>query len=340
MHEVDRSGRKTGVATRGPFPGTTLPPEPSAGEGLPRLADKLDPEEQNTGTRLPRLGATPPEGPGHGPTGDGVTAPPALVLSDIVVRFGARRVLDHIQITIHEGEFVGVIGPNGAGKSTLLKVVLGLVRPESGEVRLPALPSANRRPGHLIGYVPQRFDPDPDLPIRARDLVGLGLDGHRFGFPLPSRDRAARVTEALRRVDALGYEDAPVGRLSGGELERLLIAQALVSQPRLLLLDEPLASLDIRSANAIIRMLERIARQDKMTVLLVTHDMNPLLPVMDRLLYLANGHAAIGRVEDVVREDVLRKLYGYDVEVLRVRDRILVVGDETADEEIAASHHL
>lgn len=270
-----------------------------------------------------------------------VTAPgsPALVIAGVVVRFGARLVLDRIGLSAQEGEFIGVIGPNGAGKSTLLKVLVGLVRPESGEVRFPALEGARGRLGAQIGYVPQRFDLDPDLPLRARDLVGLGFDGHRFGFSLPSRAREARVDEALARVDALRYANRPVGRLSGGELERLLIAQALVSRPRLLLLDEPLASLDIRSAAEIVQVVNRIAHEERVTVLLVTHDMNPLLPVMDRILYLANGHAAVGPVDQVVQRDVLRGLYGYDVDVVRVRDRILVVGDEPAAEDLPARHH-
>lgn len=262
---------------------------------------------------------------------------PLVALSDVVVRFGARTVLDHIDVQVEAGEFVGIIGPNGAGKSTLLKVLLGIVPPESGRVDFPGLHLAGRRPGSLVGYVPQRFDPDPDLPLRARDLVGLGLDGHRLGFGLPSRSRDARIHEALARVDALRYADAPVGRLSGGELERLLIAQALVSRPRLLLLDEPLASLDIRSANEIVQVVSRIVCADHVTVLLVTHDMNPLLPVMDRILYLANGHAALGRVKDVVQREVLRTLYGYDVDVIHVRDRILVVGDERATGEVTTT---
>lgn len=264
---------------------------------------------------------------------------PVVELTDVVVRFDARRVLDGISFRVELGEFLGIIGPNGAGKSTLLKVLLGLVRPESGAIRFPALDDEGGGTGSRIGYVPQRFDPDPDMPLRARDLVGLGLDGHRFGFSLPNRARQARVEEALARVDALHYANRPVGRLSGGELERLLIAQALVSRPRLLLLDEPLASLDIRAAGEIVQVVSRIAHEEQVTVLLVTHDMNPLLPVMDRILYLAGGHAAVGPVDAVVQRDVLRTLYGYDVDVIRVRDRILVVGDELAGGDPAAHHH-
>ncbi len=271
------------------------------------------------------------------PRPSGQTA--VMELDAIVVTFGNRRVLDGISLRVAAGEVVGVIGPNGAGKSTLLKVILGVIAPESGRVSFPALNLNGRRPGSLVGYVPQQFAPDPDLPLRARDLVGLGLDGHRWGFSLPNPSRDARVSEALELVGALAYADAPVGRLSGGELQRLLIAQALVSRPRLLLLDEPLASLDIRSANEVVEVVHRVARDQRVTILLVTHDMNPLLPVMDRILYLANGHAALGRVDEVVRRDVLRSLYGYDVDVIRVRDRILVVGDELASGDAARRQH-
>lgn len=294
-------------------------------------AVEADPDVTSTATPVPCT---------HPAPGAETRTMPLLELSDIVVAFGTRRVLDGISLSVAEGEFVGVIGPNGAGKSTLLKVILGLITPASGAVRFPALHLRGHRPGSLVGYVPQRFDPDPDLPLRARDLVGLGLDGHRWGFPLPNRTREARVEEALLRVDALRYADAPVGRLSGGELQRLLIAQALVSRPRLLLLDEPLASLDIRSTNEIVEVVHRVAHEQHVTVLLVTHDMNPLLPVMDRILYLANGHAALGRVDEVVRRDVLRSLYGYDVDVLRVRNRILVVGDELASGDAARRRHM
>ncbi|WP_206918197.1 metal ABC transporter ATP-binding protein [Alicyclobacillus suci] len=254
-----------------------------------------------------------------------------LELNDIVVQFGQRTVLDHIDVAIEAGEFVGLIGPNGAGKTTLLRVILGLLSPNHGEVRVDG--KSVRKRNRAIGYVPQKIHLDPDTPLRGRDLVGLGLDGHRFGVPLPSRKRRARIDEVLEAVDALRFADAPVGRLSGGEQQRLLIAQALLTDPKILLLDEPLSNLDIRSAHEVVRLVGRLGKERGIAVILVAHDMNPLLGHMDKVLYLAEGHAAMGEVDAVIQSEVLSRLYGYEVEVLRVRGRVLVVGgrDEEAD---------
>jgi len=247
-----------------------------------------------------------------------------LTLDGIQVRFQDRQILHNIQFSILPGEFVGLIGPNGAGKTTLLRVILGLMMPNQGTVRVAGRLVRHGNP--QVGYVPQKIHLDPDTPLRARDLVALGLDGHRWGIPLPSRLRRQKVEEMLRAVDALSFADAPVGRLSGGEQQRLLIAQALLTQPKILLLDEPLSNLDIRSAHEVVRLVSRIAQNQGIAVLLVAHDMNPLVGVMDKVVYFAAGRAAIGSVDDVVQTDVLSRLYGYDVEVIRVRGRILVVG--------------
>lgn len=247
-----------------------------------------------------------------------------LSLENIQVRFRERTVLNQIEFSIESGEFVGLIGPNGAGKTTLLRVILGLLVPNQGQVRVADKPVQGGNP--LVGYVPQKIHLEPDTPLRARDLVALGLDGHRFGIPLPSKRRKQQVDEVLQAVDALHFAESPVGRLSGGEQQRLLIAQALLTRPKVLLLDEPLSNLDIRSAHEVVRLVSRIAKAQKIAVLLVAHDMNPLLGVMDRIVYLAQGRAAIGPVDEIVQSDVLSNLYGYEVEVLRVRGRILVVG--------------
>jgi zinc/manganese transport system ATP-binding protein len=163
--------------------------------------------------------------------------------------------------------------------------------------------------------------------------VGLGIDGHRWGIPLPSRSRQQKIDEVLRAVDALGYADSPVGKLSGGEQQRLLIAQALLTNPKILLLDEPLSNLDIRSAHEIIRLVSKISKEKGIAVILVAHDMNPLLDVMDKILYLAQGNAVMGSVEEVIQNEVLTRLYGFDVEVLRIRGRILVVGGTDSDHD-------
>ena len=239
-----------------------------------------------------------------------------LVVDGVSVRLGGREVLHDVRFTIRPGEFVGLIGSNGAGKTTLLRVILGLLPPSAGQVRVG-------RAG--IGYVPQKIQLDPDMPLRARDLVGLGLDGNRLGIPLPSRSRRKLVDEMLRAVDAEHIGDARVGLLSGGEQQRILIAHALISRPGLLLLDEPLANLDIASEQEVVALLARIAREQRVAVLLSAHEMNPLLPVMNRIVYLAAGRAASGPTDEVVRSEVLSKLYGHHVDVIHVHGRVLVV---------------
>ncbi len=251
----------------------------------------------------------------------------ALAFSNVSLTRGEREILTGLTFEIAPGEFVGVIGGNGAGKSTLLHVAIGLLAPSSGDVRIFGAPPREAR--GAIGYVPQRIELDPDMPLRACDFVALGVDGSHFGLPFPNRKRDARVAQTLEDVGATAFAQRAVGRLSGGEQQRLAIAQAIVGEPKLLLLDEPLANLDLGSANEIIALVARLGRERGMTVLLVAHDVNPLLRVMDRVLYLARGHAAIGPVDAVVNEETLSRLYDRPVDVLRVRDRVIVVaGDD------------
>jgi zinc/manganese transport system ATP-binding protein len=252
----------------------------------------------------------------------------ALHVNGVTVRLGGRTVLDDVSFEVGAGEFTGLIGPNGAGKTTLFRVILGLEQPAAGSVRV----GGGRRSGRDVGYVPQKFQLDPDMPLRGRDLIALGLDGQRLGIPLPSRARRARVQEMVEAVDAGAFADERVGRLSGGEQQRILIAHALISRPQLLLLDEPLANLDLRSAQEVVALLARIAVEQRVAVLISAHEMNPLLPVMDRIVYLAAGRAASGTAEEVVRSDVLSRLYGHHVDVLRVHGRVLVVAGTGHDE--------
>jgi zinc/manganese transport system ATP-binding protein len=259
---------------------------------------------------------------------------PALELSGITVKLGGRRILDKVSFTLAAGELTGLIGSNGAGKTTLLRVILGLLAPTEGTVTLPE--SAT---GAGVGYVPQKFMLDPDMPLRGRDLVALGIDGHRLGLPRPSRARRERVQAMLAAVDAERFADARVGRLSGGEQQRILIAHALISRPKLLLLDEPLANLDLRSAREVVGLLARIAREQQIAVLISAHEMNALLPVMDRVVYLADGRAACGTADEVVRSDVLSRLYGHRVDVMRVRGRVIVVAGDSDDAEPTHPHH-
>lgn len=249
-----------------------------------------------------------------------------LVAEDLSVSLSGRPVLKNVSFSLYAGRVTGLIGPNGAGKTTLLRVLLGLVRPSSGRVSLPAGPPGRAR--RLLGYVPQKIALEPDVPLRARDLVALGLDGHRFGVQLPSAARRATVDAMLTAVNATGFAEARVGQLSGGEQQRVMIAHALMSKPRVLLLDEPLANLDISSSHEVVALLARIARENRMAVMVSAHDMNPLVPVTDRIVYLAGGRAVTGTTDQVVRTETLSELYGHPVEVIRAQGRLLVVSAE------------
>ena len=256
-----------------------------------------------------------------------------LAVRGVDVRLAGRKILDGVSFEIAPGEFTGLIGSNGAGKTTLFRVILGLQSASAGEVLFGG--STRARKGKLIGFVPQKFLLDPDLPLRARDLVGLGLDAHRLGVPRPSRARRALVEEMLEAVDATRFADTRVGRLSGGEQQRILIAHALIARPRLLLLDEPLANLDLRSAHEVVALLARITREQQIAVLISAHEINPLLGVMYRIVYLASGRAVSGSTDEVVRADVLSKLYGHHVDVLNVHGRVLIVAGAGEDTDLA-----
>jgi zinc/manganese transport system ATP-binding protein len=250
-----------------------------------------------------------------------------LSVEDVCVRLSGREILHDVSFRIGAGEFTGLIGSNGAGKTTLFRVILGLQAPSTGRVFFggPTRHRARSRRSSVIGYVPQKFLLDHDLPMRARDLVALGLDAQRLGVSRPSRERRALVEEMLDAVDATRFADIRVGRLSGGEQQRVLIAHALIARPRLLLLDEPLANLDLRSAHEVVALLARITREQEIAVLISAHEINPLLGIMDSVVYLANGRAASGTADEVVRADVLSELYGHHVDVLNVHGRILVI---------------
>ncbi|HET9052274.1 MAG TPA: metal ABC transporter ATP-binding protein, partial [Candidatus Dormibacteraeota bacterium] len=260
----------------------------------------------------------------------------AVSLRGAGLRFGDRWVWRGVDLIVAPGEFLVLLGPNGAGKTTLLRVLLGLERLTEGSVALGD--QDPRRGRRLVGYVPQRRTLDRDLGVRARDLVGLGVDGDRWGIevrPQARRERRRLVDEALEAVGASDYAERPVGQLSGGEQQRLLLAQALVTRPRILLLDEPLSSLDLRSQGVASALVASVARERGITVVLVAHDVNPLVSVLDRVAYIAAGRVTAGRPEAVLTSRRLSELYEYPVEVLRdSRGRYVVVGLD--DDE---SHH-
>jgi zinc/manganese transport system ATP-binding protein len=252
-------------------------------------------------------------------------AAPVLSLHAAAVRFGDRTLWDGLDLDVAPGEFVAVLGPNGSGKTTLIRVLLGLLPLSAGEVRVGG--TTPRRGNPTIGYVPQQKALDPDLPLRGRDLVGLGLDGHRLGLGLAGRrQRRTRVDAALAAVGGTGYADAPVGRLSGGEQQRLRVAQALVGDPAVLLCDEPLLSLDLAHQRTVTQLIDARRRSAGTAVLFVTHEINPVLPLVDRVLYLVDGRFRIGPPHDVMTSAVLSELYRTEVDVLRVRDRLVVIG--------------
>jgi len=247
-----------------------------------------------------------------------------LRLSGAALSYGARTVWSGLDLDIVAGEFVAVLGANGSGKTSLIRAVLGQQPLSAGRVEVAG--TAARRGSSQIGYVPQQRRIDPLTPMRAKDVVGLGLDGHRWGIGRPDPHRRARIAEALDAVGAGHYADVPIGLLSGGEQQRVRIAQAIVAGPPLLLCDEPLLSLDLNSQRTVTTLVDRRRREHDTAVLFVTHEINPVLPYVDRVLYLANGTFRIGTVDEVLNTETLSALFGVPVDVVRTAGRIIVAG--------------
>jgi zinc/manganese transport system ATP-binding protein len=261
---------------------------------------------------------------------------PVLQVDDVSVSLSGRRILDHVTFDVRAGEFTGLIGSNGVGKTTLLRTILGLQRPDSGRILVSGTRLSPR--SRSLGYVPQRIVVDPDVPMRARDFVALGLDAHRYGVTRRSAAQRELVERIIHDVDAEHFADSRLGALSGGEQQRVFIAHALIAQPKLLLLDEPLANLDPKSVQEIVALLHRVARDYGVAIVLSAHEMNSLLPVMDRIVYLTAGRAASGTTDEVIRSDVLSELYGHHVDVLQLHGRVLVVAEPGQDNEDIPQH--
>jgi zinc/manganese transport system ATP-binding protein len=259
----------------------------------------------------------------------------AIVASGLAAGYGSRAIWSQATFAIPAGSFTAILGPNGAGKSTLIRLVLGLLHPVAG--RLEVLGEPPRRGNPRIGYVPQGSIFDPELSIRGRDFVGLGIDGHRWGIRLTGRSQVTVAADAaIAAVGAEDYAERQLGRLSGGEQQRLLLAQALVGRPSLLLMDEPLSHLDVRNQGAIVQLISEVARERRLTVLLIAHDVNPLLQHIDHVLYIAQGKLAMGKPADIITSESLSAIYSAPVEVLQDRlGRLFVVGLE---EEISHPH--
>ena len=260
-----------------------------------------------------------------------------IEIEGLVAGYGARAVVGPLSMAIEAGEMIAVLGPNGSGKTTLLKVLLGLLTPLAGSVEIAG--AAPRTASAEVGYIPQHRDFDRDLPIRGRELVELGVSGHRYGIPWVRRAERAAVDAAIHAIGAEGYADAPVGMLSGGEQQRLRIAQALLGEPRVLLCDEPLLALDPRRQGEIISLIDQHRRVHEAAVLFVTHEINPILPYVDRIVYLVGGRAVIGDPADVLTTARLTELYGAPVEVLDVGGRILVVTGDDSASSLLGHHH-
>jgi zinc/manganese transport system ATP-binding protein len=257
-----------------------------------------------------------------------------LEIRGAALRRGERELWRGLDLEVEPGEFLAVLGPSGSGKTTLLRAILGLEPLSEGAITAlgePVRAAGNRR----IGYIPQSRPLPRDAALRGRDLVALGVNGHRFGLPLPRRADRERVDALLDAVGAREFADRPVGQLSGGEQQRLRAGQALADDPRLLLCDEPLTSLDLANQQAVIGLIDRHRRATGAAVLFVTHDINPVLDKVDRILYLAGGRFTLGRPDEVLDSRVLSDLYGAPVFVLRAGDRLVVVGAPDAEE----SHH-
>jgi zinc/manganese transport system ATP-binding protein len=257
-----------------------------------------------------------------------------VTVSDLALRFGERTLFEGLSFALDRGELLAVLGPNGTGKTSLIRILLGLQQPSAGRVVIEGCPPRERC--HRIGYVPQQRVFDRDLTLRGRDLVRLGLDGHRWGVGRLDSVAETQIDVVLGEVGATAYADAPVGRLSGGEQQRLRVAQALVADPVLILADEPLLSLDLAHQRGVVDLLDARRRSAGTPVVFVTHDVNPVLHAVDRVLYLAPGQWAIGTPDEVMTSQTLSRIYDTEIDVLRVRGRVVVVG--TPDDQHV--HHV
>jgi zinc/manganese transport system ATP-binding protein len=259
----------------------------------------------------------------------------AVVARDLSAGYGSRAIWSGAGFSIPTGSFTAILGPNGGGKTTLIRMILGQLSATGGTLEVLGQPPHRGNPE--IGYIPQGSSFDPDLSLRGLDFVGLGIDGHRWGVRVSGRADAERAAvAAIAAVGATGYAGRPLGRLSGGEQQRLLLAQALVGNPRLLLMDEPLSHLDVRNQGAIVQLISEVARARKLTILLIAHDVNPLLRHIDHVLYVAHGKVAMGKPAEIITSESLSEIYSSPVEVLTdSRGRVFVVGLE---EEVSHPH--
>ena len=268
-----------------------------------------------------------------------------IELDRVTIRIGEHSVLADTSFAIKRGEFIGVLGPNGSGKTTLMRAILGLIPPSAGEIRV--FGRGPRRGDADIGYLPQVRTVQPDLRVRGFDFIASSVHGERWGVPSLARADRKNIDATLAAVGARDLAERPLAEMSGGERQRLLLGQALLGEPKLLLLDEPLIGLDYRYQEAVIGLIRRFARERNITVLFSAHEINQLIGALDRVLYLGNGHAALGTVAEVVTAPVLSRLYGADINVVHADGQIFVLSrgrnversDHLHDHDHGHDHH-
>ncbi len=258
----------------------------------------------------------------------------AIEFQDVTLRLGSRDVLARVSLEIVPGEFIGVLGPNGAGKTTLMRAILGLVPASHGAIRVLGRPAVRGNPA--IGYMPQIRSAAGYLRLSGWDFVAGVVDGHRLGLPLPSKRVRIEVDRVLDLVGAGELARRPLLETSGGERQRLLLAQALVGRPRLLLLDEPLVNLDPHYQGDVVALARSLQAELGVTILFSAHELNPLLGALDRVLYLGRGQAALGTVDEVITGPVLSRLFGAEIDVFRVQGRIFVM---SGGHDVERNHH-
>ncbi len=260
----------------------------------------------------------------------------ALEINNLTLAYNSRVILDHLDAIIAKGEFIGIFGPNGAGKSTLLRAILGLVPPQEGVIRIFGTPAQRGNPE--IGYMPQISQTLSIGRMNGKTRLAASLGGFKWGIPFNTKKQQHEIKRVLTLVNAQDYAERPYSELSGGERQRLLLAQALLNKPKILLLDEPLSNLDPHHQEVLIKLVQQIRLELQVTVLFTGHDLNPLLGIMDRIIYIVRGHAAIGTVDEVVTSDKLSWLYGTPMEVIRHQQRVFVISHELGELTTDAAH--